>query len=250
MKISLIGFGKMGQLLFELAPIFSMNVVSIIDPTHPKASHQFINESAVHDADICIDFSSPEAALNNIHLLASLNKSMVIGTTGWEYLPTELTNLAKAHDIGMIVSPNFSIGVYIFSKIVEKASRLINFFDDFDIACSETHHTQKKDSPSGTALHLANIITAFVARKKKIAYASDINEPEALQVSSTRLGNIIGEHSISIDSPYDQIDLTHVCKDRKSFAIGALTAAQWINSKKGFFNFNNVMQDLLQGAGV
>lgn len=244
MKIALIGYGKMGQMLDALAPSLGLEVVSIIDHHHPKASYPRITRESVKSAETCIEFTSPNCALKNIHALCSLKKNVVIGTTGWQSSEEELKKLASLNETGIFHAPNFSIGVHIFSKIVEYAAELIEPFKEFEISCSETHHEQKKDVPSGTALQLANSILKKISRKNKISLDHGTIKEDELYISSKRRGNVVGDHSVEIDALYDQISLTHHCSDRKSFAIGALKAALWLQGKTGFFNFDDMVKEL------
>lgn len=247
MKLSLIGYGKMGQIVHELALAHQHEIVSIIDPTHPQADDKEIHAQSVKNADLCIDFSTPNAALNNIEKLAELKKSMVIGTTGWKVDIAQLSQLAIDKRIGILYAPNFSIGVYLFSIIVEKLSFLIDPFKEYDIGLTEMHHHQKKDTPSGTALYLAQSILKNMERKK----STTIHAPKSsceLQLCSQRIGSVIGEHQVIVDSDFEQIILKHTCKTRKSFALGALKGALWLHSKVGFYSLDDMMKDLFEGS--
>ena len=235
MKVALIGYGKMGQMLDALASAFEIEIVSIIDPDHPKATAKCITHTSLNDAQISIDFSSPDSALNNICDLAALKSSVVVGTTGWPLEKEDLSALAHQNEVGIFFAPNFSIGVYLFTKIIESAAELIEPFDEFDISCEETHHIHKKDAPSGTALNLANSILKKMTRKKMISTSGEPLKKEELSISSKREGNVVGDHKIEIAGSYDQITLSHHCSDRKSFAIGALKASLWLDKKVGFF---------------
>lgn len=245
MKIALIGYGKMGQMLDALAPSFNIKVVAIIDPHHEKASHQEISREAVLDADVCIDFTNPESALKNIEKLCELKKSVVVGTTGFQISSESLMQKASLSDVGIFWAPNFSVGVYLFSKMVESASMLINAFDDFEISCSETHHIHKKDAPSGTALMLLEKVLSQVERKKSMT-AQDPKSDEGL-IESHRIGETIGEHTVNFSSQTDHIKLTHSCTDRKSFAKGALKAALWLKGKVGYYTLDDMMKELING---
>lgn len=247
MKLAIIGYGKMGQLIHEIALQGHHEIVSIIDPRHPKTSYREINAQSVEKADLCIDFSSTRDTLNHVKKLADLKKSVVIGTTGWKVDPEKLSQIAIQGQIGILFAPNFSIGVYLFSMIVEKMAFLIDPLQDYDIAISETHHHEKKDAPSGTALHLAQSILKNMERKKSVTTESPQSLSE-LQINSQRLGSIFGEHQIIIDSDFDQILLKHTCKNRKSFAIGALKAALWLYSKVGFYSLDDMMKDIYHGV--
>lgn len=236
MKVSLIGFGKMGQELFKQAPNFDIEICSIIDPTHPQATHRTITQESIKNADVCIDFSSPHTVVDNITKLAKYHKQMVIGTTGWDKDFQEVERLVKENGIGLIYAANFSIGVYLFGLMVEKAAFLIDKFSEFDIAGHEIHHNQKLDSPSGTALYLTKLIQKQIRTK---------NHP-SFSFSSSRVGHVVGEHQVIIDSQCDRITLNHSAKNRSGYAQGALKAALWIRDKKGCYSIEDFINAILQ----
>lgn len=195
-----------------------------------------------YDFDVAIDFSFPSSVLENVEKLAKLKKNIVLGTTGWNEHFELIKNIVEREEIGLVYSSNFSLGMQIFKQITKKAAELVNNFDDYDIFLQEIHHKRKKDSPSGTALNLADIIIEKVIRKEKIqkdTLARSIQSDE-LHVSSLRGGEITGTHTIFIDSSADTIELTHRAKNRSGFAKGAIYAAKWIYGKKGMFDFEGL----------
>lgn len=236
MKVSLIGFGKMGQELFKQAAHFNIEICSIIDPTHSQATHKSITLDAVKHADVCIDFSSPHTVMDNITKLAQYHKPMVIGTTGWDKHFQKVDKLVKENNIGLIYAANFSIGVYLFGLMVERAAFLIDKFSEFDIAGHEIHHNQKLDSPSGTALYLTKLIQKQIHAKNNSSFS----------FSSSRVGHVVGEHQVIIDSQCDRITLNHSAKNRSGYAQGALKAALWIRDKKGCFSIEDFINEVLQ----
>jgi len=247
MKIALIGYGKMGRTVHEVAKEMKIEVVSIIDPTDPSATHREINENSLKYVDVAIDFSNPKAVLSNVEKVANLKKNIVMGTTGWYDHLNEVRKIVENNNIGFIYSPNFSIGVNIFFAIVEMAAQLINKANWYDAYIYESHHNQKLDSPSGTAKELAQILLKNIHRKKKIVTGNLDRriEPDELHIASIRSGYITGLHVVGFDSEFDNIELRHEAKNRKGFAIGAIIAAQWIKDKRGFYSFSEIFKDLI-----
>ena len=237
MKIAIIGYGAMGKEVEAIAKERNIIIKNIFDIDSP------INENENYDFDVAIEFSNPDVVLDNVKLLAQKGKNIVIGTTGWTDKIEIIQKYAEDYNIGIIWSYNFSIGMQVFYRIVNEASKLINNFEIYDTFISEIHHKNKKDAPSGTAIALADIILKNLKSKNKIL-TENINRkihPEELQITSTRGGNVIGEHNIYFDSDADTIKLTHNAKNRKGFAIGAIRAAKYIYKKKGFYKFENIL---------
>ena len=247
MNISIVGYGKMGMEIEKVARARGIYISSIIDPNNPNAQHREINKESVRDADVCIDFTHPDSVLNNIKKLSELKKNIVVGTTGWYSKMDEAKKIISKAGNGMIWSGNFSLGVNIFFKIVENAAKVMDKFDDYDVFVHEFHHNQKADSPSGTAIMIGNLITSNIKRKNKIV-TQELKrriEPNELHISSTRGGSIPGTHIVGFDSMADTIELTHTARGRQGFAVGAVMAAEWINKKKGFYDINAMMDDIL-----
>ena len=246
MKISIIGFGEMGKIIRQLSIEKGIGVVSVIDPVEEAATHKEISKENVGEADVCIDFTSPESALSNIEKYCELGKNAVIGTTGWYDSIVKVREEVEKAGIGLIYASNFSIGVNAFFKIVEQAAGLINNLPEYDILAFEMHHNKKKDSPSGTAKSLEKILLENIERKKKAVeekLGRKINGNE-FHFASVRGGSVPGIHSIIFDSESDSIELKHSARSRKGFALGALKAAEFINGKKGFYGIENLMKEL------
>ncbi len=240
MNIALIGHGQMGKTIESIAKNQGINITDIFEldnPIKPEKDYHF---------DVAIDFSYPENVLTNIELIAKLGKNIVVGTTGWYEKLDNVKTIVEKHKIGFIYASNFSIGVNLFFKLIEKASQLVDKLEDFDIFGNEIHHVLKKDSPSGTAITLSNIILKNVNRKKELVTSKIEGQikPQQLHFSSTRGGQIFGEHTIWLDSISDNIQITHKAKNRISFAKGAIEAAKWINGKKGFFTLDDMLKSL------
>lgn len=227
MNIALIGYGKMGKLLETIAVAKGHAIIARIDP---HLATKAITADLIAPADICIDFSRPDGAISNLRACAALGKNVVIGTTGWEAQRKEAEAIVADSGIGCLHSANFSLGVNLFMAIVAQAAQLIGPFDDYDVAGYECHHNQKLDAPSGTAKALTEVLLDHLSPKK------------AFEFASIRCGSIPGTHTILFDSASDTITLTHQARNREGFARGAITAAEWLQNKQGWYT----LQDLLE----
>jgi 4-hydroxy-tetrahydrodipicolinate reductase len=234
MKIALIGFGKMGREIDSIAREQGDTVSRIFDSRHA------VRPEALADVDICIEFSTPDAVLQNIRAAIEARRDMIVGTTGWDqYLP-EIKSSVK--ESGLLYSANFSLGMNIFFRITKRAAELMNRAADYDPYVHEIHHRQKVDSPSGTALALGRILVDGIERKKEILSKppSGKIDPAMLHVSCVRAGVFPGTHTVGFDSDADLIELRHVAKSRRGFALGALTAAHWLHGRKGVYTMDDV----------
>jgi len=243
-KIAIIGYGSMGKEIEKAALSRGFQITNIFEIDKP------IDENKKYDFDVAIDFTFPDSVIENVKKLSLLKKNIVLGTTGWQAHTEEIEKWVKENDIGLVYGSNFSVGMQMFFRITEYTSKMLNKFDDYDIMLHEIHHRRKKDSPSGTAKSLAAIIMNEIKRKKRLVEDTmhGAIEPDMLHVTSTRVGEVAGTHSIMIDSEADSIQLIHRAKNRKGFAEGALLAAEWIHGKKGFYDFKDVMSDLWNKA--
>ncbi len=245
-NIALIGFGKMGKMIQDLSPKYDCRIVSIIDPHHPEA-HNDITLASIANADVCIEFSHPDCVLANIRKAAELGINLVVGTTGWNQHFAEVKALVDSTGIGLMYGSNFSIGMNLFLRIVENAAKEFNRFEDYDLYGFELHHRQKADSPSGTAISIADALLNNCDRKAQVNYnrlERKINSDE-LHFASIRAGFIPGTHTVGFDSEADTIELTHRVRNRSCFAVGALQAAKWIADKKGIFSFKDMVEELV-----
>ena len=249
MKLSIIGFGQMGQMIRQCAIERGLEVVSTIDPINQNADYREITKESIGAADVCICFTQPQAALDNIKAVCAQKKHLVMGTTGWEDHMESVRALVNETGIGMVYSSNFSIGVNIFFKLIEKAAGVINSFDMYDVLGWEAHHNIKMDSPSGTAKTIANILLENIDRKSTIVEdkLDRAIQPEELHFASMRGGRIPGTHSVLLDSEFDTIELKHTARSRKGFAMGSIVAAEWIVNQKGLFTEADMMQQLIPG---
>lgn len=242
MRIGLIGHGKMGQEVERLARQKNHTIAQIFTEQNPIWATKDLA-----GIDVLIDFSLPGVVQSNIETAARAQLNLVEGTTGWYEALDDMKKLVQQSGIGVISAPNFSLGVNLFCKIVEFAGGLFDKFSDYDLCVHEIHHSQKTDSPSGTALALAKILLKTVERKKAILTerATAKIEPAQLHISSTRVGSVPGTHIVGFDSVADRLELTHMARNRSGFALGALAAAEWIVGKQGFFTMDDFINEIL-----
>jgi 4-hydroxy-tetrahydrodipicolinate reductase len=234
MRIALIGFGQMGRQIDAIAREQGETVARVFEID----SH--VSPEALEDVDVCIDFSMPTAVLNNIRTAVKAKRDIVVGTTGWyDHLPELKESIRES---GLLYSANFSLGMNYFFRLVRRAGELMNGAPEYDSYVHEIHHRQKVDSPSGTALRLAQILLDTIDRKAEILTKPPDGKiaPEMLHVTSTRVGVVSGTHTVGFDSEADFIELTHVAKTRRGFALGALTAARWLRGRKGIYTMDDV----------
>ena len=245
LNIALSGMGQMGQAIERIAVEQGHEVVARFDLDAPVPD----SIRGFEGADV-IDFTSPSAVLEHIQGYCKAGIPAVIGTTGWyDALPLVEAWVAE-HDATVLYAPNFSIGVALLVEAVRAVAPYLNALPEYDVFVHEAHHTNKIDSPSGTALHLAKQILRGMERKTRIEVEAQHGRiaPDALHVSSTRVGHVFGRHEVGIDGVYDQISLIHDAKSRNGFAYGAIRAAGWIQGRKGLFTLDDVLADWLAGA--
>jgi 4-hydroxy-tetrahydrodipicolinate reductase len=225
-KLAIVGYGKMGRLIEQLAPQYDFEVVLKLDEFN-NADGAGLTAANFRGVDAAIDFSIPAAVPANVEGIAKLGVSLVVGTTGWLDHLQRVKRAVEAGGIGLVWAPNFSIGVHVFFKLVAEAARLFDKEPEYGSWAWEIHHSAKKDAPSGTLLKL-------VDEMKKAGYTRPID------VGSNRAGAIPGTHEIGFDSAADTITLRHTARSREGFARGALKAAQWVVGKKGFHEFGDI----------
>jgi 4-hydroxy-tetrahydrodipicolinate reductase len=234
MNIAIIGYGKMGHIIEKIALDRGANVVAKIDPNAEDANYKEINEESLRDVDVCIEFTAPSIAVGNIKKIAALGKNIVVGTTAWYDHLDEIKEVVSETNIGFIYSPNFSIGVNIFFRMLQNVSKMIDKFDDYSLSMKEVHHVHKKDAPSGTGKKMKEIIESEVGRFNDIP------------IESIREGEVPGTHIVNFDSPVDTIKLEHEAKSREGFALGSVMAADWVKGKKGFFTIEDMMDEIIK----
>src|SRR5260370_5900336 len=224
MNIALIGYGKMGRLVEQLAPA---EIKLKLDEFN-NAGYEGITRENFQGIDVAIDFSIPGAAVENIERISAMGVNIVVGTTGWFEHLDRVRSVIEKNGTGLVWSPNFSIGVNVFFRLVSEAARLASNESTYEAWAYEIHHSAKKDAPSGTLWKL-------VEEMKMAGYSRKID------VSANRAGAHPGTHEIGFDSAADTITLRHVARSREGFAPGALRAAKWIVGKKGFYEFSEIV---------
>jgi 4-hydroxy-tetrahydrodipicolinate reductase len=227
MRIVLVGYGKMGQLVGHLAPQYGCEVAGVIDPRSP-AEGGAADDAKWNGVDVAIDFSTPDAVVGNAVTLARRGINLVIGTTGWQKDEPVVRDAVAAGGGAAVAAPNFSTGVVLFEALVAFAAGLFSAQTEFGAFLHEAHHAAKKDAPSGTAFLLKRAM-------EQSGY------PRGIDVSSSRAGFIPGTHTVGFDGPAETITLTHTARDRTAFARGALGAAKWVVGKRGWFTMKDVL---------
>ncbi len=246
MKIALIGYGNMGKAVERVAILRGHEISSIIDRITEGGA---IDKKALEGADVAINFSNKETVTDVARACISSGVSLVEGTTGWYDNMDAMRALvqdARAQPIGYLWSSNFSIGVYIYLKVVAEAARLINRADEYDVWGHEIHHAGKADSPSGTAKSLEKILLDAIKRKSSVVEEKlDRKRADSeIHFSSVRGGHVNFGHTIGFDSAADRILITHEARSRDGYALGAVKAAEWLAGKKGFFGMEDFMRDI------
>ena len=236
MRIALIGYGKMGKAIEEAALRRGHEIIIKIDQPN---LHEFTKEN-ITKADAAIEFTSPHTAYENIKSCLDFGVPVVCGSTGWTERLEEMKKIAADKNGAFIYSSNFSVGVNIFFEVNKRLAALMVPHSAYEVILEETHHTQKKDAPSGTAITLAEQILEQVKRKKQ--WVNEISDnTEDLEIISQRIDPAPGTHSIKYSSAIDDIEIIHTAHSRKGFATGAVLAAEFLKDKKGFFTMKDVL---------
>jgi 4-hydroxy-tetrahydrodipicolinate reductase len=236
MKLALIGYGKMGQAIEEIALGKGHEIVLRITIDNLED----FTEANLKQADVAIEFTHPESAFENITNCLQWGLPVVCGTTGWLHRYDAAKQVCAQQEGALLVSSNFSIGVNIFFEVNKRLAELMNAHDGYEITLEEIHHTQKKDAPSGTAITLAEQVLEHINRKKTwVNHLSD--NPDELEIVSERIDPAPGTHKVKYTSPIDDIEIIHTAHNRKGFAAGAVLAAEFIAGKKGVFTMKDVL---------
>jgi 4-hydroxy-tetrahydrodipicolinate reductase len=230
MKIALLGYGKMGKIIEKLA--LEKGHFIVFKSTMDSSEGNF------EDAEVAIDFSSPEAAVKNISKALEAGIPVVSGTTGWLVKYDEMVKLCEKRNGSLISASNFSIGVNLFFSINEYAAKLMAPWKEYDVSVEEIHHLEKKDAPSGTAITIAEGILKYSNKKD---WKLNTSEGNSLSITAKREEDVKGTHIISYDSSIDTISLKHEAHNRQGFAKGAILAAEWLKDKKGIFTMKDVL---------
>lgn len=228
MRIVLVGYGKMGRLVGDLAREYGGEVVGVVDPQSPAHTGPADDDRWTGAVDVAIDFSLGDAVTTNVPAFARRGINVVLGTTGWQQHEAMLRRAVADAGTAIVAAPNFATGVVLFESIVRFASQRFAGQTEVGAWLHEAHHSAKKDAPSGTALSL-----------KRAMEAGGYTRP--IDVSVTRAGFIPGTHTVGFDGPSDSITLTHAARDRGAFARGALAAATWIQGRHGWFDMHDVL---------
>lgn len=230
MNLAIVGYGKMGRLVEDLAPQFGFEVKARLNRGN-NGAYEALADGKFQGIEAAVEFSTPAAAPENIVRLARLGVNVVTGTTGWFGEIERVRKAVEEAGVGCVWSPNFSVGVQVFTQIVVRAAELLEAEPEYGAWAWEIHHAAKKDAPSGT-------LKALVEKMRRSGYTRRIDE------GSSRAGAHPGTHEIGWDSPGDTITIRHTARSREGFARGALRAAQWVAGKRGFFDFREIVSEL------
>lgn len=224
-RIALVGMGKMGRAIEQLAAERGCEIVARLDVAETNAG---ITEKALNGAQVAVEFTTPASAAANVRALVAAGIPTVVGTTGWyDALPGIAADVTKRNG-ALLTATNFSLGVNAFEAILAQTAAILARAGGFDAQMVELHHSAKKDAPSGTAHTLEKAASAAWGR--------------AIPITSVRTGSIPGTHEVVFDAPFETITVSHVARDRRVFAEGAIVAAQWLVGKKGVFTMKDVIQ--------
>ncbi|MGZ4049019.1 MAG: 4-hydroxy-tetrahydrodipicolinate reductase, partial [Bacteroidia bacterium] len=235
MNIALIGYGKMGKEIEQIALSRGHKIVLKVES---KNAATYSTEE-LKKADVAIEFSTPESAVNNINKCFDAGVPVVIGTTGWLERMDEIKQKCIEKNQTLFYASNYSIGVNLFFKLNEYLAKLMNAYPEYNASMEEVHHVHKLDSPSGTAISLANHIIENLEKKFKWVNTST-SEKNELEIISKRIDEVPGTHTVTYKSDVDEISITHLAYNRKGFALGAVVAAEWLKDKKGIFGMTDL----------
>ena len=231
MKIALLGYGKMGQVIEKIA----------VQRGHEIVLRKSIEDTfdGLENADVAIDFSAPDAAVENISTALKLGIPVISGTTGWLSEYENMVQLCKEKNTAFISSSNFSLGVNIFFELNEYLAKIMSKFDAYKVEIEEIHHTQKLDSPSGTAISLAN---GIIKNSTYENWTLENPMPNDILIDAKRIENVPGTHTVTYNSDVDLIEIKHLAHNREGFALGAVIAAEWIVGKHGVYTMKDVLE--------
>lgn len=233
MKVLLLGYGKMGKAIEKIALERGHEIVGRIDSRDLTAI-------ATSKADVAIEFSQPEAAFDNIKACLENNIPIACGTTGWLDKKNEVEKLSAQHNGTFFYASNYSVGVNIFFKLNQQLAAMMKSFNQYNVSIDETHHTEKKDAPSGTAISLAEGIIREGIKEKWIGTESE--KSGDLRINSFRINEVPGTHIVTYSSVIDDIEIRHIAHSREGFARGAVMVAEWLPGKKGVLGMNDFLK--------
>lgn len=225
-RLALLGMGRMGREVHALAGERGIEVVATLDEAEVRGDREAAR-AALAGADVAVDFTVPEAAVGNVRLCLEAGCPVVVGTTGWYDRMDEVRRLVAEADGGLLWAANFSVGVAALLALARRAGALARALEGFDLHVVETHHTAKKDAPSGTGIVLSRAASEGLGRE--------------VPVTSVRVGHVPGIHELILDGPFEQVTLRHEARARRVFADGALRAAGWLRGRRGVYTMDHVL---------
>lgn len=223
-RLAIVGMGKMGHAIADLAPSRGWEVVATLDEAETASG---LTRAALGNADVAVEFTTPAAAPRNIRAIVAAGIPVVVGTTGWYDQFDAIKADVNSQSGALLTATNFSLGVNIFQQIAATAARLLGKAPGFEAHLVETHHSAKKDAPSGTAITLEQVAAKAWGRE--------------IPITSVRTGSVPGTHEFIFDAPFEQIHLEHIARDRRVFAEGALVAASWLIGRRGVYTMRDVL---------
>jgi 4-hydroxy-tetrahydrodipicolinate reductase len=235
MKITLIGYGKMGKTIEQIAQQRGHHISHIIDLSNIADLHHIKKG----DTDVAIEFTQPESAFENIKYCTENQIPIVCGTTGWLEKRPIIEQICREKNSAFFYASNYSIGVNIFFKINQLLAKMMANYPQYEVSIEEIHHTEKKDAPSGTAITLAEGVIANVSNKKGWKLAE--NSENHINITALRQPNVAGTHTVVYESEIDSIEIKHTAHSRQGFALGAVLAAEWLKDKQGVFGMNDLL---------
>lgn len=242
MKIALLGYGKMGHIIEQIAMDRGHQIVLRIDALNPED----LTTEQLRKADVAIDFSTPGTVISHINACFEAGVPVVVGTTGWYSRISEVESKCLSGNNSMLYASNFSVGVNVFFHVNKVLAKIMNRYPQYEVQVEEIHHTEKLDSPSGTAITIAEGIVDQLDRKTEWVnqlideQAELLLKPGQLLIESHRIENVPGTHTVIYSSEVDEIELKHTAHNRTGFGLGAVLAAEWIKDRKGFYNITEM----------
>ena len=248
MKLAIIGYGRMGHMIEEIAKHRGHKIVCVIDAENPDD----FNTPAFREADVAIEFTTPGTAVDNILKSFASKVPVVCGTTGWLDALPDIKDLCDKGEGTLLYASNFSIGVNLFMAVNRYLASLMDEFPEYVPSMTEIHHINKLDHPSGTAITLAEDLVERVTRLDSWEESAEGKEPgkNVLPIAHERVGEVPGTHIITWDSPVDKITISHEAKSREGFALGAVKAAEWLKDKKGYHTISDMLSDVTHTKGI
>lgn len=237
-KIAIIGYGKMGHEIEKYAPTAGCEVIAIVDQSqHWKTHHDQLKQ-----ADVAIEFTSPEVVTDNLKKLMDMQVPVVTGTTGWMQHLEDIKHYCSKSNGSVFYASNFSIGVNLFFALNRYLAELMSPYPEYNITLDETHHTQKLDAPSGTALSMLDDVIRIHPSVENWKFANQQPGKNEIAVTAHRIEGVTGTHQLTYASDIDSISIEHKANNREGFAKGALMAARWLHDKKGVFTMNDLLK--------